>query len=164
MSIHPELLAKRLALSMIEQQSILGSKLCLTEDQRTQESTGSDKRTVPVHTRSILPTQYLTNSIVRKGEARTGSQEEFRWRLRMPFWVTAKALEFACLKAPDGWQINLRSYRRVSLDDEIVQFAGSGNIEGLQKLFTSGKASPFDRVEINGRSLLYVCPSRTLRT
>lgn len=85
------------------------------------------------------------------------SKWSYLWRLNMPVWVTSKALEITARRFPGGWDWQLRTYRIVSRDSDVVRYTESGNIAGLQRLFASGQATPFDQVgSIRPRGLLQV--------
>lgn len=95
-------------------------------------------------------------AVARKRKAPGIQHNAYKWRLQVPFWVTTKALEFAALRSPDGWMFTLRPYSIVSLDSQVINYTTCGNIQGLQDLFASNQASPFDRVDGNGMTLLHV--------
>lgn len=81
----------------------------------------------------------------------------YKWRLSLPRWITSEALEVAAMKAPGGWNWYLRAYGVIPDIAEAVSLVSDGDIKGLQDLFASGQASPFDRIEtLNGESLLHV--------
>jgi hypothetical protein len=95
-------------------------------------------------------------AVARKRKAPGIQHNAYTWRLQVPFWVTTKALEFAALRAPHGWTFTLRAYGIVSVDSQVISYTMQGNIQGLQDLFASNQASPFDRVDGNGMTLLHV--------
>ena len=70
--------------------------------------------------------------------------------------MTNRALELAGLRAPDGWKFAFRAFNTIAQDSKAVFLAMDGDIQGLQDLFASKKASPFDRVEGIGFTLLHV--------
>ncbi|PMD32336.1 hypothetical protein L207DRAFT_399301, partial [Hyaloscypha variabilis F] len=72
-----------------------------------------------------------------------------------PSWMTTKALELTGQRAPGGWRIAFRTFNTISRDSKAVRFAATGNIQGLQDLFASREASPFDRVGETGHTLLH---------
>lgn len=81
----------------------------------------------------------------------------YKWRLSWPRWITSEVLEVVGMKAPGGWNWYLRVYGVISVDADAVWYVENGDIQGLQDLFASGQASPFDRIDSsNGRSLLHV--------
>jgi hypothetical protein len=55
-------------------------------------------------------------------------------------------LEVAGIKAPGGWNWYLRAYNVIPLDAKAVHFVMNGNIQGLQDMFSSRQASPFDLI------------------
>jgi hypothetical protein len=81
----------------------------------------------------------------------------YRWRLSLPHWITSEILEVAAMKAPGGWNCYLRAYGVIPRDAKATLHVMIGDIQGLQDLFASGQASPFDRIESShGESLLHV--------
>lgn len=78
----------------------------------------------------------------------------------MPAWLTSKALEVTARRFPGGWDWQLRAYREVPWDSEVIQCTIHGDIAGLQRLFASGQATPFDQLEgLPTRGLLGVSPT-----
>ncbi|CAI7632127.1 unnamed protein product [Penicillium discolor] len=81
------------------------------------------------------------------------------WRLGLPSWMTSKILEISGMKVPCGWNWMLRTYNLVPSSSKVVQLVKKCDVKGVQDLFTSGQASPFDRVIDEtyswGWSLLY---------
>lgn len=77
-----------------------------------------------------------------------------------PWWLagTLRACEVEMNRSLAGWKSHLRVYSiRGSLSAPFLA-AMRGDVEKLQRLFTSGKASPFDR-DPNGWTVLHVgCP------
>lgn len=70
--------------------------------------------------------------------------------------MTCKALEISARRFPGGWDWKLRAYSVVSLDAKVVRFTIEGNIPGLEDLFASGQATPFDQVNTAAGGLLGV--------
>ncbi|KAH8597774.1 hypothetical protein B0O99DRAFT_702385 [Bisporella sp. PMI_857] len=134
--IQPELVAKRVAMYMVESQSTVDSTLDLAASEKKQ-------------------IRGANSALIKSRKAFDYQKNTYRWRFQAPSWITTKALEIAGLRAPDGWKLALHVYNTVSLWSKVVDFAGIGDIEGLQKLFSSGEASPFDRIEGNGYTLLH---------
>ncbi|PKY03247.1 hypothetical protein P168DRAFT_305556 [Aspergillus campestris IBT 28561] len=75
------------------------------------------------------------------------SKWSYLWRLNMPTWVTSKALEITARRFPGGWDWQLRAYRAVPWESEVIQSTAHGDIANLQRLFASGQATPFDQLE-----------------
>jgi hypothetical protein len=83
----------------------------------------------------------------------------WKWRLSLPYWMTSKVIEVAGMKAPSGWNWTLRAYSVIPFRSRAVGCAITGSLKGLQHLFASGQASPFDQIEDTGRTLLNVSPA-----
>ena len=49
-----------------------------------------------------------------------------------------------------------RTFRIITMDDPVWQACALGNLEQVNHLFASGRASPYDQTE-NGSTLLHVC-------
>lgn len=107
---------------------------------------------------TFFPTNrhYSTSGIAVGRNSHSFRNKAFVRRASLPPWVTTKALEISGLKSPDGWQWIFRTYNSIPLESKAVDLAGSGDIQGLQRLFASRQASPFDRIDINGYTLLHV--------
>jgi hypothetical protein len=88
--------------------------------------------------------------------SRNFRNKAFVWRASLPSWVTTRVLELSGQRFPAGWQWIFQTYNSIPLKSKAVDFAGSGDIQGLQGLFASKEASPFDRIDINGYTLLLV--------
>jgi hypothetical protein len=82
----------------------------------------------------------------------------------MPTWMTSRALELAGLRAPHGWKFAFRAYNIISIDSTAVDFVMTNNFEGIQELFASRRASPFDGIDINGFNLLHISSPVTPNT
>ena len=81
----------------------------------------------------------------------------------MPRWITSEVLEVAGIKAPGGWNWYLRAYGVVPYNAKAVSLVANGDIQGLQDLFASRQASPFDRIHgLDGQSLIHVSISCNL--
>jgi hypothetical protein len=78
-------------------------------------------------------------------------------RFRSPSWLFLNnlAAENTAQKYPAGWNFSIQIYNIRSSDSAIFELAGSGDVVGMQRLFVTGAASPFDRDE-NGLTLLDV--------
>lgn len=101
------------------------------------------------------------NTTANKARMLTGNRGYTNtWRLGLPSWMTSKLLEISGMKAPGGWNWMLRTYNLVPSSSKVVQLVEEGDVKGVQDLFTSGQASPFDLVVDHedpwGVSLFYV--------
>ncbi|KAF4764216.1 hypothetical protein HAV15_001416 [Penicillium sp. str.  len=90
---------------------------------------------------STVVTQANKSSILKGNRGYTNC-----WRLGLPSWMTSKILEIYGMKAPGGWNWMLRMYNLVPSSSKVVQLVRKGDVKGVQDLFTSGQASPFDLV------------------
>lgn len=70
--------------------------------------------------------------------------------------MTSKVIEVAGTSAPSGWNWMLRAYNVIPKRSPAIRYALSGDLQGLQGLFTARQASPFDQVEDTGLTLLHV--------
>lgn len=144
----PELIAKRIALGIAEFSYNTSKPPAYTAARSYSEADNHEVKNKGAST--SLRGRYGSALQKRK------SPKSYTWGFQSPAWLGNKALEFAGLKAPDGWKISLRTYRTVSRKSKVVEYAMSSNIKGLQELFASGEASPFDRLEVSGATLLHV--------
>lgn len=121
------------------------------------EYEGADPGGHTKHSLSIPTKRHYSTAGVGVGRKPPSSRSKaFVWRASLPPWVTTKALEISGLKFPDGWQWIFRTYNTIPLDSEVVNLTMHGDIQGLRRLFASKQASPFDRIEGNGYTLLHV--------
>lgn len=72
-----------------------------------------------------------------------------------PSWIHARRYQLCLTKSVQGWDQSLRSYRVVSFDAPVFQYCKGGNVAGLQVLFETGQASPFE-ADPEGRTPLHV--------
>lgn len=73
-------------------------------------------------------------------------QTAYIWRLTLPTWMCSKALEFAGMRVPAGWNWFFRVYNLIPSNSKVVDLVSHGDIEGLRECFASKEASPFDRI------------------
>ena len=73
----------------------------------------------------------------------------------LPNWICARRFELRLMKSQQGWDQSFRSYRMVSYDAKVFDYCMDGDVAGLQKLFASGQASPFE-TDPDGRTPLHV--------
>ncbi|KAL2063621.1 hypothetical protein VTL71DRAFT_5426 [Oculimacula yallundae] len=72
----------------------------------------------------------------------------------LPTWINARRFELRLMKCRQGWDHSFRSYRTLSYDAKIFRYCMAGNVAGLQHLFASGQASPFE-IDPEGRTPLH---------
>lgn len=99
---------------------------------------------------------YSASKVACGRSPRTIQNKGFVWHASLPPWVTTKALELSGLRFPGGWKWIFRTYNLIPRESKAVDFSRSGDIRGLQNIFVSKQASPFDRIDINGYTLLHV--------
>jgi hypothetical protein len=95
-------------------------------------------------------------STVRRFGRNKREEVLFRWRGRLPAWITAKALEIACLKVPDGWQFPLRVYQVIPQEHEAFYAVLFGNLKRVTRLLAEGVLHPSARVHPEGHKLIHV--------
>ena len=68
-------------------------------------------------------------------------------RFQTPKWLfgVSRAIEIYECRLHAGWNFNIRVYNVVPEYSPIFGIARSGDVIGIQELFRTGKASPFDR-------------------
>jgi len=158
--VQPELIARRVALRILESQVGSDSGASLVIQGATHQSSNYDMETSSIRrTAGISSAAGAEAGAVRRRNPQAVKNNSYTWRLRVqvPSWITSRALELAGLRAPDGWKFALRVYNTISWEaaGKTIRFAGSSNIQGLQDLFASKQVSPFDRLE-SGATLLFV--------
>ncbi|KAI1180972.1 hypothetical protein F4777DRAFT_181053 [Nemania sp. FL0916] len=83
------------------------------------------------------------------------------YRLRLPTWLYRTTWELQSCRSLGNWKLNLRCYRIVSLNSEVMILTRRGKMRELQALFESGLASPWDRCEWSGETLLHEAASHS---
>ena len=58
----------------------------------------------------------------------------------------SRAIEIYECRVHAGWNFNIQVYNVVPYDSPIFEMAGKGDVIGIQDLFRTGQASPFDRM------------------
>lgn len=148
------------ALRILESQMGSDSGASIVIQGSKHRSSGCDMETLSIHrTAGISSAAGAEAGAVRRRSSQAVKNNSYTWRLRVqvPSWITSRALELAGLRAPDGWKFSLRAYNTIlgEAARKAIGFARSSNIQGLQDLFASKQASPFDRLE-DGSTLLHV--------
>ncbi|KAJ6189715.1 hypothetical protein N7519_004623 [Penicillium mononematosum] len=77
------------------------------------------------------------------------------WRLSLPSWLSSRALEIYSQKLHHGWQWVFRTYNVIPSTSKVVSLTVAGKIDDLQDLFSMKQASPFDRTDRFGYTLLH---------
>ncbi|KAJ5548031.1 hypothetical protein N7513_005265 [Penicillium frequentans] len=92
---------------------------------------------------------------VPQGKSRHAHTSNHLWRLSLPPWLYTKALEVYSERHCHGWQWIFRAYNVIPSTSKVVSLTIAGKVEDLQNLFASKKASPFDRTDRFGYTLLH---------
>jgi hypothetical protein len=109
----------------------------------------------------FLPTSLDTDAVYRavQTQASSGSsphdntkrkerrRHQFEARFRAPHWLIhdGRAWELFAFYSPSSWKFTFRTYNVVPAGSPVLEYLEQGDIAQIQKLFTDGKASPFDR-------------------
>jgi hypothetical protein len=101
--------------------------------------------------------QALERKVTKVKKAQK-QQQLFMARLTGLRWLslTSRALEVSGYKAPSGWNFTIRTFNIIPCNADVMIYARRGLLEQVQELFSTGKASPFDRDE-DGRPIFTVC-------
>ncbi|KAI1644455.1 uncharacterized protein F4817DRAFT_360756 [Daldinia loculata] len=70
-----------------------------------------------------------------------------------PAWLSRRSWELHSIKANGAWQFNLRSYRLIPKESELISLVRKGSPQDIQRLFDAGLASPYDYTR-DGQTLL----------
>lgn len=72
--------------------------------------------------------------------------------IRTPAWLRWKVWELSVARAVNLWacslKVSLSTYRIVNRSSPVAVMCETGDLLGLQRLFSAGEASPLDRVEM----------------
>jgi hypothetical protein len=76
-------------------------------------------------------------------------QNKLKARFLTPKWLfgVSRAIEIYESRARAGWNFSIQVYNIVPGGSPVFLMASKGNVVGIQQLFSTGKASPFDRNE-----------------
>ncbi|KAJ5599334.1 hypothetical protein N7450_000401 [Penicillium hetheringtonii] len=86
---------------------------------------------------------------------RYAQASKYLWRLSLPLWISTKALEIYSERLCHGWQWVFRTYNVIPSTSKVVSLTVAGKLEDLQNLFATKQASPFDRTDRFGYTLLH---------
>lgn len=103
----------------------------------------------------------LNNAIERAPQrmSRYAHTSKYLWSLSLPSWLCTKALEVCSERYCHGWQWVFRTYNVIPSTSKVVSLTMAGKVEDLQNLFAMKQASPFDRIDGFGFTLLHVSRS-----
>jgi hypothetical protein len=84
-------------------------------------------------------------------------QQKLKARFQAPKWLfcVSRAIEIYGRRLHAGWNFNIRVYNVVPYESPIFEMAINGDVIGIQDLFRTGQASPFDRT-VSGCTILDV--------
>jgi hypothetical protein len=100
-----------------------------------------------------------TNMASQGEMSRHADASKYLWRLSLPPWLSTKALEVYSERLCHGWKWVFRTYNVIPSTSKVVSLTVAGKVEDLQNLFAMKQASPFDRTDRFGYTLLHVCRS-----
>jgi hypothetical protein len=74
-------------------------------------------------------------------------QLKLKARFQTPTWLfgVSRAIELYECRMHAGWNFNIQVYNVVPYDSQIFEMARSGDVIGIQDLFRTGQASPFNQ-------------------
>jgi hypothetical protein len=98
-----------------------------------------------------------TERVSQGGMSHHTHTSKYLWRLGLPSWLSSKALEIYSERLHHGWQWVFRTYNVIPSTSKVVSLTIAGKIEDLQNLFAMKQASPFDRTDRFGYTLLHIC-------
>ena len=74
--------------------------------------------------------------------------------IQLPAWIFPRRYQLRARKAQSGWDCRFRTYYPISrYSSPVFDFCQDGNVEGLQRLFDAGLASPFNTDELGFTTL-----------
>lgn len=107
------------------------------------QNCSTDKSTDVVRQYGNGPPQSgsLSQANDRNHFASTRSQTILNWKSHC--LLLGQAWDFALFRSHQGWKFSISTYAIVSGDSPVARCANTGDIAGLQRLFSEGKATPF---------------------
>jgi hypothetical protein len=93
----------------------------------------------------------------RKYKRHSNRNLKLKALFQTPKWLfgVSRAIEICESRAASGWIFNIQTFNVVSVNSPIMKMARIGDVVGIQQLFSTRQASPFDRDE-QGRTVLDV--------
>ena len=73
--------------------------------------------------------------------------------IQLPAWIFPRRYQLRARKAQSGWDCRFRTHYPTSRKSQVFDFCWDGNVEGLQRLFDAGLASPFNTDEYGWTTL-----------
>lgn len=124
--------------------------MVLKASQYTQLPTATDTHTLY----TSRPEQ--TPSGLGKSRHRRTIHGKQAFRVRLPLQSISMVLQLEGMRGTLGFELRFRTYNIVPQDCDIFTCCNLGDLDGMQKLISDGKASPFDQ-EPDGATLLHAC-------
>jgi hypothetical protein len=101
--------------------------------------------------------QFQTISTMRARRPKAGSSIV----VQVPIWLLSRRFELRFRRAYGGWDHSLRTYRILPYEAAIFEYCINDDLEKIQVLFESGRASPFES-DLKRNSLLHVSTPTTV--
>ena len=80
-----------------------------------------------------------------RGDARSlQEKDEIQAEYYWPSWLINRVWKIQAVKASTGWTFIPRTYNNIPEDSDVIRYARTNNVIGLQELFSMKRASPFD--------------------
>ncbi|KAJ8061664.1 hypothetical protein OCU04_009465 [Sclerotinia nivalis] len=117
---------------------------CIAQQQMVDTNTSSSSNT---------PTEKDATSASRAAKALSKHDKILNAKLRLPFFSGVWEL-YGYRQSTSGWTFNFKTYNVIPLNAPIMELAWKGDIVGMQQLFETRQASPFD-VDPSGFPLLH---------
>jgi hypothetical protein len=106
---------------------------------------------------SLPPSSGEVQSSTTSMRMNRASESSRSWRIQSTWlrWkicslILGRAWDLEICKSQQGWKFSISAYAVVSDDSLVAKYVRDGNIEGLQRLFSQGKASPFSIIVLPG--------------
>ena len=88
-----------------------------------------------------LPRAVSQNSTTRRAEMLS----QAALRIESPAWLFNQAWEFEFFRSFSGLTFQFRQFNQVPRESLVFKYAEENNVKGLQELFETGQASPYDK-------------------
>ncbi|KAF7561846.1 hypothetical protein G7046_g2294 [Stylonectria norvegica] len=98
--------------------------------------------------------EYTPSKLGRFALAYTKTTGAWQAYVQCPSWLSQSVYEVHSRPTISGWMYNYRVYNIVSRESEVIKRIENGDTDGVLELFSTRKASPFDKDE-RGYSLLH---------
>ncbi|KAH8593500.1 hypothetical protein B0O99DRAFT_688721 [Bisporella sp. PMI_857] len=100
--------------------------------------------------------EYYVSSNDAKNKSKDKEYRKYaRLQYRWPGWLANQVWITSSYTQPNIWDFNMRIYNVIPRDSVIFDFIKQGNIEAIKTLFKRKAASPFDKSDEDGWTLLH---------